>query len=1456
MTRRNRDEFTEKTKLQLAKRAGWLCCDPSCRRPTVGSNSDGNGEMMLGIAAHICAAAPDGPRYDPDQTPEQRRSVDNGLWLCRLHGTAIDARDSKFTVELLHQWKVQALQESWRRVMYDGSSRDPIAQSAASSSLNARLRSAAAADLDVFRRSGKWPSSPIALTLQIDGLKDPISTRKLATALSALDDLILVAPPGMGKTTTLFQIAEALEGNDDAVPIVVPLGDWCADGDTIIASVLKRAAFRGISESELRARAAMAGVTLLMDGWNELDAIARHRTTTEVTRLQAELPKLNLMISTRKQELDVPIQGTRVNLLPLDETQQLDIAKALRGDAGVKLIDRAWRTPGVRDLVTIPLYLTTLLSLPEGEPFPVTKEEVLRRFVGAHKLDTQRADVLAHTTRGLHQHFLEGLAVTSTRAANSTISEAAARRSVSRSCDELIAEGQIAGRLDPKDVLETLVNHHVLVRGSNGSGYSFQHQQFEEWYASHFAEHLMLEVTSEGNLSAKLRAEVLNLPAWEEAILFACERLARGDHMQQGACSNAILAAFDVDPNLAAEMIYRATDAVWMRIGSQVQKLVRAWHHPGRVDRAVRFMISSGRPEFLDLVWPLITHENDQVNLVALRAGSRFRPSLLGYDAAQRIAALPQGVRSNVLHEIAANSGMDGLDLATSIAKDDPSPEVKALVAHALAFRRADRHVAEILRAADEKTFDLVARKGLVDYLTDEKVQTGLEAARDRQRKAGTSVHDRLRAIVHPPNNDDMSAELTSLVAEMEIDKKPDAEVGLLYEASNRYAYAIAQGLLQRVRSGRTLFYRAENLLTSVGLVLEDDALLEIALSDAGRSDDRVAAAAAVLGPLAVGRMIDALLDARQRVRDASGRYDKAAGDRYGGLSDRIRHTPGASLIAAIRARSAQAGTEEITALVELIVRHPTGANDRGKPFDADALSAIRAFAEVWGSRMLAAGDAVTRGQLAVVAGLAKVAPSISLLPLLKRMLDNNLRRFRVFYNEVRTLGWREGRAMNEARQPHTHEYQGAFRAIRAPETCALLRTYLPDEHFGPLAAEVLLSQWLATHEPVDPKNFLGRVDFSRVVDKRAARLTDPASTSAEADAIFDALEPLIVDSATEDQRKHAVALGVVAARLPHGERASTIQKLISLAPRRSRVNLLRNLVLSGESIDTEVVRSGISEVFEEAKSQRWIIDEGAHEPREWLQLLPFSNRPAEAFSIVQDLPAAVRSPDFLQEMITALGDAPGDKAEDLLFRFAEADPQFYTDHAWLAAVMRRGTASAALRLVDLVAGGAFERNGSDRWHLAREIAGLTGEFPELRSHIYGLLQCGAPTKGLALLAEAIAENPDADGLLLLVKIETEYKQSFHSWRTIENVVTDQIPSEAWQGAYEVVPVSAHDLRRKLFGMVTDGTRADAAAQCLIQIDNIRDRHGLPETEPRHPDLASGKPWPIITQSKVAVEIV
>ena len=329
-----------------------------------------------------------------------------------------------------------------------------------------------------------------------------------------------------------------------------------------------------------------------------------------------------------------------------------------------------------------------------------------------------------------------------------------------------------------------------------------------------------------------------------------------------------------------------------------------------------------------------------------------------------------------------------------------------------------------------------------------------------------------------------------------------------------------------------------------------------------------------------------------------------------------------------------------------------------------------------------------------------------------------------------------------------------------------------------------------------------------------------------------------------------AVSLGIVGLRLPHGKRDSTIRKLISIAPRDghgvARSDMLLSLVLSGEEIDFADVAGGVDETLEAAKAQSWVLTQSeGHGLKAWLRLLPFVNRPIEGISVLLGLPRAQRDPYFLRDLVVSYAHAPAEAAEEVLFKLAEADANFYSQHEWRDSVIALNTLSSARRFIDLAAKGALDKSG-DNWHLVSQLGGLLAEHDDLRRHVYSLLKDGAPTPGLAMLAGAVAEDPDEDGLLLLVKCEQEGR-SFRSWRTIEKAVTEHVSVDGYQNAFNVVPVPAVELRRKLFAMTSDGGPKDVASRWLNEIDIIRDEHGLPESEPRHPDLASGKPWPIMT---------
>ena len=580
-----------------------------------------------------------GPRFDSDMTSDERSAASNGIWLCRNHGDEVDDDEKHYTVDGLRRLKREAEQASWRRV----SGRMPIVTNGASFG-DGELREAARQDLAAIRLTPRWPQSAVALSLSLPGLEEPLTSFGLATAAQELDDLILISGPGMGKTTTLLQVAEGVLRGERGVPIYIALADWGTGNQTLFASILDRAAWRSITEENLRAAAMRGDLVWLLDGWNELTSTVRERARTELERLKAEMPNLALMISTRPQALDVPFTGTKIELSSLNDQQQLLIARTLRGEDGAELLDRAWRTPHVRDLVAIPLYLNALMRLPPGSSFPETREAVLSSFVGAHEA---KADHLAklHTLLGpFHRNYLEGLALAANAAATPSLDDAAARRAIAATATALVDDGQIAVRPEFATAVAVLIDHHVLVRA--GNGVAFQHQQFQEWFASHAVEQQMMAAANDETNRTFLQQSTLDWPVWEEAIVFAIERMARGKATALDAAAEAILSAFAVDPLLAAEMIHRATEPVWAKIAHTIIGWVRLWHRPGTSDRALRFMLDTGRSEFLDLVWPLITDANNQVSLKALRNCRRFDVRLLGPNGSERVRNSSPGATS------------------------------------------------------------------------------------------------------------------------------------------------------------------------------------------------------------------------------------------------------------------------------------------------------------------------------------------------------------------------------------------------------------------------------------------------------------------------------------------------------------------------------------------------------------------------------------------------------------------------------------------------------------------------------------------------------------------------------------------------------------------------------------------------------------------------------------------
>lgn len=81
------------------------CSNPKCRALTSGPHIETQMALNVGVAAHITAAAPGGPRYASFLSSEERSSIRNAIWLCQNCAKLVDCDEKYYTATLLREWK-------------------------------------------------------------------------------------------------------------------------------------------------------------------------------------------------------------------------------------------------------------------------------------------------------------------------------------------------------------------------------------------------------------------------------------------------------------------------------------------------------------------------------------------------------------------------------------------------------------------------------------------------------------------------------------------------------------------------------------------------------------------------------------------------------------------------------------------------------------------------------------------------------------------------------------------------------------------------------------------------------------------------------------------------------------------------------------------------------------------------------------------------------------------------------------------------------------------------------------------------------------------------------------------------------------------------------------------------------------------------------------------------------
>jgi len=195
-----RDNFTAAVKKTLAERAGYLCSNPACLKLTAGPHSNPSKALLTGHAAHIYAASARGPRYNPAQTPGERRAIENGIWLCRECGDIVDKDMRGYTPTTLHRWKLN------HETMLHEVRQKGYSESLALLQTKRQEPQTAKAILDILRdRRAFWQSfdaeRPSYVLISLDKTRDRIFQLKTGLPQGCAMNTVLET---MNKTILLF----------------------------------------------------------------------------------------------------------------------------------------------------------------------------------------------------------------------------------------------------------------------------------------------------------------------------------------------------------------------------------------------------------------------------------------------------------------------------------------------------------------------------------------------------------------------------------------------------------------------------------------------------------------------------------------------------------------------------------------------------------------------------------------------------------------------------------------------------------------------------------------------------------------------------------------------------------------------------------------------------------------------------------------------------------------------------------------------------------------------------------------------------------------------------------------------------------------------------------------------------------------------------------------------------
>ena len=1357
-----------------------------------------------------------------------------------------------------------------------------------------KVRIAAKVHISNFKSSVRWPDISVSLRLRTkDKNSSDIGLKDIISLVDVGHQVIIDAGPGAGKTTTLIQLADdLLNDEDNSIPLFIPLSKWVYGGHDCFDYISRRGPFAsGLSINHLRLLGAHGRLMFCFDGWNELSGDKQHKAFVMLQELIQDYPNVGVVLTSRWQVHKTVLPNPlNVNLRKLTNDQRTDIINSNIGIDADKHLEHIRTHRELNEITLTPLYLATFVSLAGQKRLPESKEQLLSAFVNKHEELEEHYAALKKVLSEYHDKYLQALAFNMTAFENTELQRDNARETVNSVRKVLIEEGLISVGPEPSDVLDTLCGHHLLVKFDDGDDelYSFVHHQFQEWYASHDVEQMIVSAAkgADEKTEQKLREDIIDKRPWEEPLFFANERLVRTNEHGAPAVAHVIILTLSIDPMFASSMIRLAGEPVWEIISDKILAFALRWHADEKIDRALRFMVTTGRPEFSEIIWPYISNDDQDTRLKALRVTEPFFSSVLGEDWLDTYFSHIEEIRHDIASEFAHQGGsMDALDAVMEIANMDPSLAIRYSILEGLAFRGRWGCFDTVLADAPEELWEILVSN---QWPASEVKGTHYKRLVETKIKVFEELTGEPARTQCLLDLDDMGwMEAQSLIfQELEnekLDITNEVTNSLIKRAYGKDREATALAIIQRLITGRPVSRRwreylviadngveSETFLSKLVLSIsstirklfrykqkgngylstltieEHQNLLSSLLNGEGQLTDSDKLLAVIVDMNDITLLLNRMDEFSIEIAISEQPYPKQIADAKQRVESILDHTRFTQLLKAIISLPTTNSPYNAADYASVLTSHDGGRESE----ELRLLVPDNLYAEL--RKVISGWIEVIK--LDTERPRERMAAVITLIGRLGRSEDAAI------LIELLDLEIEARRANRELARGGQHEpcylnrYQIAFMAMPYPDVGERILPYLDVPEFTGEAARIL---WkiIRYETGQDEEGYSQYPDYTEVPKLREIRAQQNEFPSPHpyALAILERIRTLLKTAAEPFTAGHATELASIIAHMNYGDNLDLLVKALSedQIGRRSYYGFLR-LVIAGESVPVAPILVGYKSTYERWEQEAWKKDDHWFMIEQWLELLILSDTPSEGFTRTLSLAQDFAGPHRFNRLTKALGYCSDPSAVNVLKELSEAIPDLYASKEWSEALLAIGTEEAAEALVDvLLSPDKYNliEHGFRQSYFSHSLAHLMMRFPAIQIKILKLINSPLNDQLRNIISEMLQSEVDNDFLLASLNLLNDKSAQMFPYtlkQALEQRVTFHRPLDESGYMYEIEPAKAGSIRKHLFWMMhNDENRKQAAHHVLEWIDRKRDRHGNHMEETRHPDIASGLPWPI-----------